>query len=155
VENLDPEGVIWLSVTDCDRPIAAAARRFLVSVARSRRVAVRSLLIDDRPAAAQLAVQVQDTLFLMGTAYDESVQHLSPGDILVADLITKACDDPTINRIDCWERGWHDRWATVTAPMFRLVAFNPRSPTWLVAKAIWTGLGTVGKQPSRLGFAGS
>ena len=84
------------------RPEAAEAiRRFLVNATRSRRVVIRSLLIDDRPAACQLTVLVQDTLYLLRTAYDESLQHLSPGDILMADLISTACDDPTINRIDC------------------------------------------------------
>jgi CelD/BcsL family acetyltransferase involved in cellulose biosynthesis len=130
---------------------AEALRRFLVDAARSRRVVIRSLLIDDRPAACQLTVQVQDTLYLMRTAYDDSLQHLSPGDILMAELISKACDDPTINRIDCWERGWHDRWASVIAPMFRLVAFNHRSASGLAAKAVWRSLATLNIQPSSLG----
>jgi hypothetical protein len=133
------------------RPEAAEAiRRFLVSAARSRRVVIRSLLIDDRPAACQLTVLVQDTLYLLRTAYDESLQHLSPGDILMADLISTACDDPTINRIDCWERGWHDRWGSVIAPMFRLVAFNHHAASGLAARAVWTGLAALGKQPSSL-----
>jgi hypothetical protein len=134
------------------RPESAAfMKRFLISAARTRRVAVRSLLIDDRLAACELAVQVQDTLFLMKITYDESLQHLSPGNLLMADLISKACDDQTIAKIDCVEHAtWHDRWGTITAPMFRLVAFNPRSATGLAAEAAWRGLGALGKQPSHL-----
>jgi hypothetical protein len=135
-----------------NRPESAAfVKRFLVSAARTRRAAVRSLLIDGHLAACHLSVQVQDTLFLMKITYDESLQHLSPGNLLMAELISKACDDQTIARIDCVEHAsWHHRWSTITEPMFRLVAFNPRSATGLAAEVAWRGLGALGKQPSHL-----
>ncbi len=121
-------------------------RRFFVSAARAGRVKVRSLLIDDCLAACQLSVQVQDTLFLMKIAYDEELRHLSAGNILLADLISKSCEDPTINRIDCGQwASWHDRWGMEVAPRYRLVAFNHRSATALVARAALKGLEVVGK----------
>jgi CelD/BcsL family acetyltransferase involved in cellulose biosynthesis len=87
----------------------------------------------------------------MKITYDESLQHLSPGNLLMAELISKACDDQTIARIDCVEHAsWHHRWSTITEPMFRLVAFNPRSATGLAAEVAWRGLGALGKQPSHL-----
>ncbi len=131
------------------RPEAADfVRRFFVSAAASRRVSIRSLLIDDRLAASQLSVRVGDSIALVKIAYDETLQHLSPGNLLMADLISKACDDPTVNRIDFGERAsWFDRWGTVTSPTYDLIAFNPRSPAGLAAGTVWKALRAVGKRP--------
>jgi len=130
---------------------AGFLRRFLVTAAGKGIVTVRSLLIDDVVTACQIAVQVQDTLFLMRITYDEELQHLSPGNILLADLISISCDDSTIARIDCGQwAAWHDRWGMTTVPRYRLVAFNGRSATGLAARAAWKGLGVVGKRPSNL-----
>jgi len=120
-------------------------RRFLVSAAASRCVSVRSLLIDDRLAASQISVQVGDTLFLPKITYDESLRHLSPGNLLMADLISKACDDPSINRIDCLTRGdWHERWGMAVTRMYRLVVFNPRTLAGFAAGTAWRGLQAIG-----------
>ena len=131
------------------RPEAAGfVKRFLVNAARSHRVAVRSLLIDDRLAAAQLSVRVGDSIALVKITYDESLQHLSPGNLLMADVISKACDDPSINRVDFGERAsWFDRWGTAASPTYDLIAFNPRSPTGLAAGTAWRGLRAVGMKP--------
>ena len=128
------------------RPEAADfVRRFLVSAAASGRVSVRSLFIDDRLAASQLSVRAGDSIALIKIAYDEELQHLSPGNLLMADLISKACDDPAIYRIDFGERAsWFDRWGTATSPTYDLIAFNPRSPTGLVAGTVWKGLRAAG-----------
>jgi hypothetical protein len=75
---------------------------------------------------------------------------LSVGNLLLADLISKSCDDPTISRIDFGQwASWHDRWGITVAPRYRLVAFNQHSPTGLAAKIAWKTLGVVGKQPKR------
>ena len=125
-------------------------RRFYVKAAAAGRIRIRSLMIDDCVAACQLSVQVQDTLFLTKIAYDEGLQHLSVGNLLLADLISKSCDDPTISRIDFGQwASWHDRWGITVAPRYRLVAFNQHSPTGLAAKIAWKTLGVVGKQPKR------
>jgi hypothetical protein len=142
------EGRGWKGSTDAfvNQPQTADfVRRFLVSAAKSHRVSVRSLLIDDRLAASQISVQVGDTLFLLKITYDESLHHLSPGNLLMADLVSKACDDPSINRIDCLTRGdWHARWGMAVTPMYRLIMFNPRTLTGFAGGTAWRGLQAIG-----------
>ena len=124
------------------RPEAGAfLKRFLTSAARSRRVSLRSLLIGGRLAASQLAVQVQDSLFLFKMAYDETMRTVSPGNLLMSDLVTRACDDPSISRIDCVAppTEWHSRWGMREEPTYRLVDFNCRTVTGLAGAAAWTG----------------
>ena len=132
-----------------NRPEAAAfVKRFLVKAAASGRTSIRSLLVDDRLAACQLSVRVGDSIALVKITYDESLQHLSPGNLLMADLISKSCDDPSINRIDFGERAsWFDRWPTTTSPTYDLIAFNPRSPAGFAAGTVWKGLRAIGMRP--------
>ena len=100
-------------------------RDYLTSVETSQ---VRRLFIDGRLAACQLSVVVNRTLFLIKIAYDEEQAHLSPGNLLMADLVESCCNDPSIDRIDCtvWQP-WHQRWGMVREPTFMFTAFNPQS----------------------------
>ena len=100
-------------------------RDYLTSVETSQ---VRRLFIDGRLAACQLSVVVNRTLFLLNIAYDEKQAHLSPGNLLMADLVESCCKDPSIDRIDCtvWQP-WHQRWGMVREPTFTFTAFNSRS----------------------------
>jgi len=90
---------------------------------------VRSLHIDGRLVASQVAVTVARTLFLWKIAYDQQFATLSPSNVLMADLVESCCADPGIDRIDClvWQP-WHARWGMVREPTYSLLAFNPRSP---------------------------
>jgi Acetyltransferase (GNAT) domain len=100
--------------------------------------AVRCLNIDGRIAASQLSVTVGRTLFLLKIAYDEQVTHLSPGNLLMANLVEASCGDPNVDRIDCtvWQT-WHQRWGMVREPTFRLTAFNSRSVRGALAGIVW------------------
>ncbi len=106
---------------------------------------VRSLHIGGRLAASQVCVRVARTLFLLKVAYDEQLAHFSPGNLLMADLIEKCCEDPKIDRIDCvvWQP-WHQRWGMTREPTFRVTAFNPKSargcwprPRGLPCRSLW------------------
>ena len=99
---------------------------------------VRSLTIDGQIAASQLSVRVGRTLFLIKIAYDEQLAHLSPGNVLMANLVEACCEDPNVDRIDCivWQP-WHQRWGLVREPTFRLTAFNPRSARGALAGVVW------------------
>jgi CelD/BcsL family acetyltransferase involved in cellulose biosynthesis len=96
------------------------------------------LNIDGQIAASQLSVRVARTLFLIKIAYEEQLAHLSPGNVLMANLIEACCEDPNIDRIDCivWQP-WHQRWGSVREPTFRLTAFNPRSVRGALAGTVW------------------
>lgn len=110
-------------------------REYLTSIDTSQ---VRRLIIDGRLAACQLAVTVDRTVYLMKIAYDEEQAHLSPGNLLMADLIESCCNDPNIDRIDCtvWQP-WHQRWGMVREPTFTLILFNAKSIKGRLAGTMW------------------
>ena len=89
---------------------------------------IRSLHIDGRLVASQVAVTVARTLFLWRIAYDQRFSALSPSNVLMADLVQTCCADPGIDRIDClvWQP-WHARWGMAREPTYSLLDFNPRS----------------------------
>jgi len=99
---------------------------------------VRCLYIDGQAAASPLSVRVGRTLFLIKIAYDEQLANLSPGNVLMANLVEACCEDPNVDRIDCvvWQP-WHQRWGLVREPTFRLTAFNPRSVRGALAGIVW------------------
>jgi hypothetical protein len=99
---------------------------------------IRSLDIEGRIAASQLCVKVGRTLVLLKVAYDEQLAHLSPGNLLMANLAEECCEDPAIDRIDCtvWQ-DWHQRWGMAREPTFELFAFNHRSIRGVAVGATW------------------
>jgi CelD/BcsL family acetyltransferase involved in cellulose biosynthesis len=110
-------------------------RGYLVA---SEMAEVRSLNIDGRIAASQLTVRVGRTLFLLKIAYDEQLAHLSPGNVLMANLVEICCEDPNVDRIDCtvWQP-WHQRWGMFREPTFRLTAFDSMSVRGALAGVVW------------------
>jgi hypothetical protein len=99
---------------------------------------VRSLLVDGRVVASQICVTCDRSLVLMKVAYDEELARLSPGNVLMADLVEACCESPDIDRIDCmvW-LDWHQRWGMVREPTYRILAFNQRSVRGRAAQAAW------------------
>ena len=65
----------------------AVMRRFLLTAGPEGSAVVRTLRLDGRPAAAQLAVTTGDTLELLKVAYDDGLADLSPSNLLMADLV--------------------------------------------------------------------
>jgi len=98
---------------------------------------VRSLMINGQAAATQIATTVARTLFLRHIAYDESLASLSPGNVLMADLLERCCEDPGLDRIDflAWQP-WFPRWGIEREPTYSVVAFNPRTVRGVAARAI-------------------
>jgi CelD/BcsL family acetyltransferase involved in cellulose biosynthesis len=99
---------------------------------------VRTLYIDGRLAASQFGVRVAGVLSLMYVTFDEDLADLSPGNVLMADLVESCCGDPGVERIDCggWQP-WHQRWGMIREPTYTLVAFNRRSPRGMIARLGW------------------
>ncbi len=99
---------------------------------------IRSLLVDGRVVASQICVTCDRSLVLMKVAYDEQLGRLSPGNVLMADLVEACCENPDIDRIDCtvWQ-DWHQRWGMVREPTYRILAFNQRSVRGRAAQAAW------------------
>jgi hypothetical protein len=70
---------------------------------------------DDRPVAVDLHVEHGDTLVLLKTTYDESVQGLSPSSMLREELLKSLFDEGRIRRLEFfgpameWTYRWTDR----------------------------------------------
>ena len=99
---------------------------------------IRSLVVEGRPVASQICVTLGGTLVLMKVAYDEQLGRLSPGNVLMANLVEACCERPDIDRIDCtvWQ-DWHQRWGMVREPTYRILAFNQRSVRGRATEAAW------------------
>jgi hypothetical protein len=120
-------------------PAMAAPRKLLGDyLVASPQNEVRSLFVDGRLAAAQVSHLTGRGLFLHKVAYDEQLADLSPGNVLMAELIEACCADPGVDRIDCggWQP-WHERWGMEREPTYRLVAFNRRCARGALAGAAW------------------
>ena len=102
------------SVDPADRDVL---RRFLMTAGPEGSAVVRTLRLDGRPAAAQLAVTTGDTLELLKVAYDEDLADLSPSNLLMADLVRSCCERADVARIDLvTNQPWHTRWHPETHP---------------------------------------
>jgi CelD/BcsL family acetyltransferase involved in cellulose biosynthesis len=115
----------------------AVLRNFLLASARagSGRVAVRTLRLDGRPAAAQLVAVTAGTLTLLKVAYLDALANLSPSNLLMADLVRTCCERADVDRIDLvTSQQWHDRWHAVHHPTYRLRAVDLRRPGGLVSR---------------------
>ena len=101
-------------------------------------VQIRTLMINGAPAAIQVGVIVNRTYFLIKIAYDEALSSLSPGNVLMANLIEEACGQPSIDRIDClvWQP-WHQRWGMIREPTSSLTLFNRSSLKGRLASLVW------------------
>lgn len=110
---------------------------------------IRSLHVGGRIAASQLSVIFGRTLVLLKVAYDEQLAHLSPGNLLMANLAEECCENPAIDRIDCtvWQ-DWHQRWGMMREPTFELLAFNRRSIRGAAVGATWNARRILTRQQS-------
>lgn len=113
-----------------NRPIdREVLRHYLLASAAHGRVAVRTLRLDGRPAAAQLASCTAGTLELFKVAYDDALCGLSPSNLLMADLIRECCERDDVSRIDLLtNQEWHDRWHADEHPTYKAFDANLRRP---------------------------
>jgi CelD/BcsL family acetyltransferase involved in cellulose biosynthesis len=109
-----------------NRPLEhTVLREFLVGAAATGQASVRALWVDDELAASHLCALAGSTQVLFKTSYNEEMAHLSPGNVLMADLVRSCCDDPAITAIDLvTDYSWHDRWKPEKHPTFRAQLFN-------------------------------
>jgi CelD/BcsL family acetyltransferase involved in cellulose biosynthesis len=123
-------------------------RHFLLGSADTGRVSVRTLRLDGRPAAAQLANVTAGTLELFKVAYDDRLADLSPSNLLMADLVRDCCDRPDVHRIDLiTNQPWHDRWHADELPTYQARDLNLRRPGGLASRVAATFEGVGARLP--------
>jgi CelD/BcsL family acetyltransferase involved in cellulose biosynthesis len=114
----------------------ALIRNFVDHAVPVGRGQARTLRVGDRLAAAQLSAIAGDTLVLLKVAYRDDLSHLSPSNLLMADLIRECCDRPDIARIDLvTDQPWHDRWHPSKHPTYRVRDFNLRRAGGVAGRA--------------------
>lgn len=86
---------------------------------------VRLLLLSGRAIAAQYCIQVGGTLFMLKIGYDEAFGKLSPGNLLLDDLIRRCSAAPSIHAISfVLDAAWTHAWAPHCEPVYNAFVFN-------------------------------
>jgi hypothetical protein len=92
---------------------------------------------DGMPVAAQLWTVENGTAWIHKLAYAEAAKALSPGTVLSMAMFRHVLDQDRVARIDygTGDEPYKADWMEDKATLWRLSAFNPRSPTGLVGVA--------------------
>ncbi|HEX6376016.1 MAG TPA: GNAT family N-acetyltransferase [Allosphingosinicella sp.] len=89
---------------------------------------------DGRPLAAQLWLVESGTAWIHKLAYREDARSLSPGTVLSMAMFRAALDEDKVERIDygTGDEPYKRDWMGERATLWRLEAFDPRSPRGLL-----------------------
>ncbi|MCC7418479.1 MAG: GNAT family N-acetyltransferase [Acidobacteria bacterium] len=97
-----------------DRPRAAFFRRFAAAACRAGILRLCFLRIGGRPAAVQLAVELDRRFWLLKVGYDDRFQRCSPGSLLLAETVRHAAQRGLrsyefLGVGEPWTEAWTDR----------------------------------------------
>lgn len=92
---------------------------------------------DDRPVAAQMWTVENGEAIIHKLAYAEDAKALSPGTILSTEMFRRALDRDRVRLIDYGngDEPYKADWMAERRILWRLSAFNPRSPRGLISVA--------------------
>ncbi len=92
---------------------------------------------DGKPLAAQLWLVENGKAYIHKLAYREDKKELSPGTVLSMAMFRSALDEDHVERIDygTGDDGYKRDWMEERVPLFRLTAWNPRTPAGLAGAA--------------------
>lgn len=100
-------------------------RSLIVSLAKTGDAGVEQLYLGRHLIGAYLWTRLGSTMFWLKTAYSEKYSHLSPGVVLLSDLMERCCTDPRIARIDCVSNAkWVLYWGARMDETYRASALN-------------------------------
>lgn len=115
-------------------------------------VLINTLALDGKYIAAQYCVIAAGTVHLLKIAFDEDYSEISPGFLLLDQLINVACGNPQIDRISfVTGASWNDDWKPETLAVDELVIVNHtlRGSLVLLAYRAKTILKTILKKDNR------
>lgn len=97
---------------------------------------INLLRVDEKTIAAQLALVIVDTCFLLKITYDENYATLSPGNMLLEHLL-KSYEDNTLVKYICLitDYRWHADWRPEQSSYMTFKHFN-KTPKGLLACTI-------------------
>lgn len=96
-------------------------RKMAESAARDRRLRLFITTLDDRVIAFRLTVIENGILFILKTAYDETLARCGPGGVLLRLILKECFADPSIQTVDMvGSADWILPWATRTERLVRV-----------------------------------
>lgn len=103
-------------------------RAYARAAARNGELRLAFLRIDNRVAAAQLAVHRAGALWLLKIGYDETFARCSPGTLLLLESVTTAAIEGarTVEFLGM-SRPWTARWTTTERSYVRVLAYSRRA----------------------------
>jgi hypothetical protein len=109
------------SAVDDRGPQAGFYQAVLETFARTGEAVVFELRLDSRVIASRLCLRRGGMLIMLKTAYDEAFRHLSPGMLLVQDIVNTSHRAGAIKTIEFYGRTtWHAEWTTELRTMYQL-----------------------------------
>ena len=103
------------------------------------RIRIALLSVGERPIAAQVLYESEDTLFMFKTAYDPEFSPYSPGQLLTAEVIRYGIDrGPRALDFLAGNMPWKSDWSPGLRPHRRVLLF---APTAAGQYAYWTRYG--------------
>lgn len=86
---------------------------------------INLLKINNKTIAGQFCLLVDDTIYVLKIGYNEDYSKFSPGNILLENLIQRACQDRSMKYINLvTDSKWHKDWKTSSYEVFRIYIFN-------------------------------
>jgi len=102
-------------------------------------VIINSLALNGECIAAQYCVVVAGTVHLLKIAFDETYSDVSPGFLLLDELIKSVCENPGLDRINfVTGASWNDDWKPETLVVNELIIVNRTFKGWLLLLAYRT-----------------
>lgn len=88
-------------------------------------VIINSLELDGKCIAAQYCIVVAGTVYLLKIAFDENYSEVSPGFLLLDELIRVVCENSKLDRISfVTGASWNDDWMPETLVVNELIIVN-------------------------------
>jgi len=100
--------------------------QLLKNAAKHDGAVVYEYLFNEKTVALNLCIQRQDTLVILKTTYDESIQAYSPAFLLNQDEIEHIFGEGKIRRLEYYGRmmEWHTRWTENKRTLYHLTCYR-------------------------------
>jgi CelD/BcsL family acetyltransferase involved in cellulose biosynthesis len=135
IEARSGKGPSTLEASSGDRELLKTA---MTEHARDERAFVRIIALDDKPIAADLSIVVGARLYGVKTTFDDAFAHLTPGKLLLAELVERLCGDSAIDALDMLVHQPHlERWATIQEPLYNARVFRTAGAERLASAMRW------------------
>lgn len=130
---LEVEASGWKGQSGAGSALKYEARRIaflreLVSGGDGLRCQVHLLHAGATPAAGAFCILLDRVLYVLHIGFDEQFAKMSPGHLLIHDLLTHACASGTVDEVNYLSgAAWYDQWRPLSRGMYRVYGW-PRNP---------------------------